>query len=156
MIGTLTPSLAELDVAWVGRLRATAEFAALVGYEADDGRPEEDRLRLKRGWPAVMLARPTREAVPLVTWERLTTSSVGETPPFVQIVANVWVWAPDLALLNDIDNAMQTAFGGFNIVPWEDPASHLWVSSALVSSLDPTSAKLNRRRTVWEVTPNGA
>lgn len=139
---------AQLVPGWTRRLAACDPFMTLLAIGEDDAR------QFKHGWPAqTFLDKPVPRFTPLVTWEQSMDSPIGETPYWVQLVTNIWVWRPNLPVLEAVHAAMLDAFGGEEeIVAWEDPYTHEWMDCRFMGSTDPSS-KYNRRRSVWEVSP---
>lgn len=147
----MNPSLGDLDAAWYARLNDDAAFAAALGLDS------EGDLRLYRGWPKELLAKPVNQELPRVTFivtdrRRLTSFE----PPQILIQSDVWAWPDDaagaLATINAIDDRMLELLGDETAVTWYDAARDIAVSSVMLEGGDPNDV-LPRRRRLWQVAP---
>jgi hypothetical protein len=145
----ITPSLTELDQAWAARLEADTNFAAAIGVDANN------EVRLYRGWPHELLAKPAEDNLPRGTWFRVDQQPLTENPELLLIQSDLWVWRNQLAQLYAASNAMMVALtdrrGG--AATWFDATLGIHVSSRLVDSNDPQEEFFIRRRHLWEIAP---
>jgi hypothetical protein len=145
----ITPSLTELDQAWAARLEAAPAFAAAIGVDANN------EVRLYRGWPHELLAKPAEDNLPRVTWFRVDQQPLTENPELLLIQSDLWVWRNQLAQLYAASNAMMAALtdGRGGAATWFDATLGIHVSSRLVDSSDPQEEFFIRRRHLWEIAP---
>jgi hypothetical protein len=148
-VSPISVSLAELDQAWADRLEADTDFATAIGMDA------ANEVRLYRGWPHDLLAKPANEDMPRGTYFRVIRKPLTENPEVVMIQSDLWGTRTQWDQLTAADDAMTAALtdskGG--AATWFDAARSLYLSSRLVDSDDPQEEFFIRRRHLWEVAP---
>lgn len=145
----ITPSLVQLDKAWAARLEANSDFTTAVGT---DGVGD---VRLYRGWPHELLAKPVKLNLPRVTFFRVDQQPLTENPELLLIQSDLWVWRDQMSLFDAATEAMMESLtdGRGGATTWFDSDLGIYVSARLVDSNDPPEPVLIRRRHLWEIAP---